>query len=595
MKLFQKLLLAPAALGLLAPVAANAADVNIAGLSQYGTEEQVTSITQFSDVQPTDWAYQALSNLIERYGCVAGYPNGTYRGNRAMTRYEAAALLNACLDRITEVTDELKRLMKEFERELAVLRGRVDGLEARVGELEATQFSTTTKLRGQSTFVLGANSFGGTQYPNPVAVQRPGRAPSGLTRNPDQIGSESSPVGTNSLSLYGDEVGTTQYLKRQFGATTFNYDLRLNLDTSFTGKDLLRTTLRGGNFWSSSNAYANGLTTLEVAVNEPTSPNVVEVNRLFYNFPVGKEFSVTVGGLVRMDDAGMIGMWPSVYPADTILDFFTFAGAPGTYNTNGLGSGAGISWNNVLGAKGWTLSTNYVAINGNVGNPNQGGIMTDGSSSTSVTQLGFTGEKAPLVGGSAWGIAAAYTYSQNLEIASGTLLALYASDGGVGTSTSNNVGISGYWIPTQAGWIPSVSTGWGISTFNPKDNSLTINGNTYRPNISPQASSWYVGLQWPDAFTKGNDLGVAVGQAPFITRNGGGDHSKVWGTNGNLDSNYMWEWWYKFQVSDNINVTPALYYINNYGGQIGRINYSNGSYSASNNLFGGLVKTTFKF
>ncbi|MFZ9280253.1 MAG: iron uptake porin, partial [Vulcanococcus sp.] len=125
MKLFQKLLLAPAALGLMAPVAASAADVQIAGLNQYAAEEQVTSITQFSDVQPTDWAYQALSNLIERYGCVAGYPNGTYRGSRAMTRYEAAALLNACLDRITEVTDELKRLMKEFEKELAVLRGRV--------------------------------------------------------------------------------------------------------------------------------------------------------------------------------------------------------------------------------------------------------------------------------------------------------------------------------------------------------------------------------------------------------------------------------------------------------------------------------------
>ncbi|WP_216916641.1 MULTISPECIES: iron uptake porin, partial [unclassified Synechococcus] len=99
-----------------------------------------------SDVKPTDWAFQALSNLIERYGCVAGYPNGTYKGGQAMTRYEAAALLNACLDRITEVTDELKRLMAEFEKELAVLRGRVDGLEAKVGELEATQFSTTTKL-----------------------------------------------------------------------------------------------------------------------------------------------------------------------------------------------------------------------------------------------------------------------------------------------------------------------------------------------------------------------------------------------------------------------------------------------------------------
>ncbi len=72
----------------------NATELNINGVSDYSaTGEQVTSITQFSDVYPTDWAYQALSNLIERYGCVAGYPNGTYRGNRAMTRFEAAALL----------------------------------------------------------------------------------------------------------------------------------------------------------------------------------------------------------------------------------------------------------------------------------------------------------------------------------------------------------------------------------------------------------------------------------------------------------------------------------------------------------------------
>ena len=75
-----------------------------------------------------------------------------------MTRFEAAALLNACLDRVTEVTDELKRLMIEFEKELAILKGRVDGLEARVGELEATQFSTTTKLKGKATFVIGAST-----------------------------------------------------------------------------------------------------------------------------------------------------------------------------------------------------------------------------------------------------------------------------------------------------------------------------------------------------------------------------------------------------------------------------------------------------
>ena len=127
MKLFQQLLVAPAALGLLA-TGANAAELTTNGVSDYAATssgnslDQVTSVTPFSDGYPTDWAYQALANLVEQYGCVAGYPNGTFRGNRAMTRYEAAALLNACLDRITEVTDELRRLLKEFETELAILR-----------------------------------------------------------------------------------------------------------------------------------------------------------------------------------------------------------------------------------------------------------------------------------------------------------------------------------------------------------------------------------------------------------------------------------------------------------------------------------------
>ena len=157
MKLFQQLMLAPAALGLVAPMGAMAGELNLGGVSKYATaDEQVTSISQFSDVYPTDWAYQALANLIERYGCVAGYPNGTFQGNRALSRYEAAALLNACLDRVTEITDELRRLMKIFEKELAVVKARVDGLEAAVGELEATQFSTTTKLKGKVRFVMGS-------------------------------------------------------------------------------------------------------------------------------------------------------------------------------------------------------------------------------------------------------------------------------------------------------------------------------------------------------------------------------------------------------------------------------------------------------
>ncbi|MBW0168545.1 MAG: iron uptake porin [Vulcanococcus sp.] len=525
MKLFQKLLLAPAALGLMAPVAASAADLNIAGVSQYGSEEQVTSITQFSDVQPTDWAYQALSNLIERYGCVAGYPNGTYRGSRAMTRFEAAALLNACLDRITEVTDELKRLMKEFEKELAVLKGRVDGLEAKVAELEATQFSTTTKLKGLATFVLGANSFGGSN--NAIKDQA----------------------------------------KAIEGATAFAYDVRLIFDTSFTGKDLLRTTLRSGNFADSpwgvgGNGEYVGLNSLEVAFQEDAGPNVVGINRLFYQFPVGDKVTVTVGGRVRQDD--MLAMWPSVYPADTVLDVFTYAGAPGTYSLN-LGAGAGVWYED----NGWSFSVNYVAANANNGNPEEGGIGTSGSKETFTAQIGYAGNN--------WGAAVAYNYGNGVGPASATPAAFAA---GVGAGSNNSVAVSAYWQPSESGWVPSISAGWGITGFSQYDQDFNFDG--------PTANSWYVGLQWDDAFIKGNALGMALGQPTFITNTGRDNVSAQ-------DGNWAWEWWYKFQVTDNISVTPALYYLSNPLGQAGWVLNGRTNDSAPLTNFGGIIKTTFKF
>jgi hypothetical protein len=520
-------------------VAASAADLNIAGVSQYGSEEQVTSITQFSDVQPTDWAYQALSNLIERYGCVAGYPNGTYRGSRAMTRFEAAALLNACLDRITEVTDELKRLMKEFEKELAVLKGRVDGLEAKVAELEATQFSTTTKLKGIATFVLGANSFGG------------------------------------SVDAVRDAAAT------QEGGTTFNYDVRLNFDTSFTGKDLLRTTLRAGNFGSSAfgggittgtNEAALGLNQLEVAFQEgEAGSNIVGINRLFYQFPVGDKVTVTFGGRVRQDD--MLAMWPSVYPADTVLDVFTYGGAPGAYNLN-LGAGAGIWYED----NGWSFSANYVSGNAQNGNPNEGGIGTDAAAQTGTVQIGYAASN--------WGAAAVYNYSNGVGPASGTPLAVL---GGSGTGqlfdSVNSVGVSAYWQPSTSGWVPSISVGWGINSYNQADTAFDYDGAT--------SQSWYVGLQWDDAFIKGNALGMAVGQPTFITSCG--DLCQD-GQKSTYDGNYAWEWWYKFQVTDNISVTPAIFYLSNPLGAIGNAaRVAAGENGAALTNFGGLIKTTFKF
>ncbi|MGB6299196.1 MAG: iron uptake porin [Rivularia sp. (in: cyanobacteria)] len=168
---------------------------------------QVTSVDQLSDIMPSHWAYQSVKSLVERYGCVAGYPDQTYRGNRSMTRYEFAALLNGCLDRITQLiaangnttistTDMsmVNKLRKEFEGELATLRGKVDGLDFRVSELEgANKFSTTAKLKGEAIFAV-SDVFGGDDT-NAGDDFEP------ILTNRVRLGITSSFNGTDNLSL----------------------------------------------------------------------------------------------------------------------------------------------------------------------------------------------------------------------------------------------------------------------------------------------------------------------------------------------------------------------------------------------------------
>jgi len=539
-----------AAVGLLIPTALDAnlvasatepnSDLNLAGIRQYSSSEQVTSIAQFSDVRPSDWAYQALSNLIERYGCVAGYPNGTYRGGQALSRYEAAALLNACLDRVSETTDELRKLIAEFRQELAVLRGRVDGLQARAGQLEASQFSTTTRLSGLATFVVGANTFSGSAIN--TATNRVNRAPNSLT------GAARSPVPLPN-------------------ATTFNYDLQLTLDTSFSGRDLLRTNLRAGNFGRSvfgGEPHALGLATLEVASEQEAGPDVVGIDKLFYQWPLGKGFTATIGARVGQED--MLALWPSVYPADTILNVMTVNGAPAAYNKN-LGTGAGLWWQ----GNGFSLSANYVATQGGNGNPSLpgpdggGGIGNRFSGATGSVQLGYQREQ--------WGLAAIWSYVQpETQFVPGTTPIVHSAiDHNIDAAT-NAYGLSAYWQPLKSGWLPSISLGWGI------------NSTTYR---TPQplgslstSQSWMVGLQWTDVFAKGNDFGFAVAQPVFATALTGGTTAN--------DGNYVWEWWYKFQVTDNITITPALIYLSR---PLGQVTPAGNSFSQ----FGALVKTSFRF
>ena len=516
MKLFQQLLVAPAALGLLAPVAATAAEFNLDGVNKYASEEQVTSISQFSDVKPTDWAYQALSNLIERYGCVAGYPDGTYKGGRAMTRFEAAALLNACLDRVTEVTDELKKLMAEFEKELAILKGRVDGLEAKVGELEANQFSTTTKLKGIATFTVGGASNG---YVGPVENQ----------------------VVTSA----GNEP--IEVLARGAEKVAFNYDVKLMLDTSFTGKDLLRTTLRSGNAGSSIFGGGGSALLESYFQQEGNGNDTVSIDRLFYQFPIGENFTGTFGAKVQQGD--MLAMWPSVYPADSILDRFTTAGANSVYSLN-LGAGAGIWYEK----EGFSISLSYVsneyAAPYSYTTEVNGGGLGDGS--TTTVQVGYAAKN--------WGAAFAYNYTEAASLVGNFSFSPLQIDA-YNTTGSNNSGFSAYWQPEEAGWLPSISAGVGAAQFN---------GDT---NVSDDAWSWMVGLQWTDAIIKGNAFGIGLGEA-----------------NTEVDQ-FGFEVWYKFQVTDNISVTPAIFWIENGGGS----NFSVDNGYTQDDSFGAVLKTTFKF
>ena len=91
---------------------------------------QVTSVSQLSDVQPTQWSYQAITNLVERYGCVAGYPNGTFQPGQPATRAELAALTNACLDNITQFyTEADAKLAAALRAEYASLNDRVTAMQ----------------------------------------------------------------------------------------------------------------------------------------------------------------------------------------------------------------------------------------------------------------------------------------------------------------------------------------------------------------------------------------------------------------------------------------------------------------------------------
>ncbi|MEH2313052.1 MAG: iron uptake porin [Nostoc sp.] len=504
--------------------------------NQNNAQSQVTSVSQFSDVQPTDWAFQALQSLVERYGCIAGYPNSTYRGNRALTRYEFAAGLNACLDRVNEliatatadlVTKQdlatLQRLQEEFSAELATLRGRVDSLEARTAELEANQFSTTTKLVGEAVFAV-SDAFGGN-------------------------------TGDNNNTVFQDRV-------------------RLDLQTSFTGRDVLHTRLAAGNAQAFSlrdnagNAIgtAEGTQTFEVS---STGNNSVKIDRLTYEAPIGpaQVYIAASGG--RHSHYAAVN---NPYFFDTTDGgngaLSTFASESPIYR---IGGGAGIALNLPLGKGGGILGNSsitagYLASEANT--PVLGSGLANGDYAA-LGQLNFSvGDR----------LALAATYVHGYNAAGGFLFNSGSTSDGtfgdiqVGTGQANI-------LSTTNG---SSSNSYGVeAAFRPSD-KLSISGFVSYHNITGfganddfDAWSYGVGLALPDFGKKGNVLGLFAGVEPYSFNRPG--------FVGN-DKPYHFEGFYKYRVSDNVSVTPGVIWLT-----------SPGQNSDNDDAFIGTLRTTFSF
>jgi hypothetical protein len=409
---------------------------------------------------------------------------------------------------VTEVTDQVRGLVAEFETELAVLRGRVDGLEARVGELEATQFSTTTKARGRVDYFLGGVSYEDRK---------------------DCNAAKAGACTDDSLNM--------------------SYRWNVDLNTSFTGKDLLYTRLRGGN---GSDVFASQKdSVLSDAKNQD-----LKIDKLWYSFPLGNEFKVTVGALI--ENYYMVET-PTRYKP--ILKAFKLGGY-GALMGASSGPGAGIQWRQDVapGTAAFNVAANYVADGGEgAQSDSTKGMFGSATDGYFLSQVGYGNRK--------WYVAGMYAHKQGAD---GSDPAMgYSSTAAKAQDEALNVfGVRSYWSPEDSGIIPTVSAGLDFG-FSDADAAGKVE----------DTFGWNVALIWDDAFIDGNKLGAAVGSYSSYA-------TEVKGDSDPEDESFAAEIWYNMQVTDNISVKPAVFWVQDA--------YGNATVDGADKL-GALVQTTFKF
>ncbi|GFE71049.1 iron uptake porin [Chroococcus sp. FPU101] len=472
------------------------------------TIEQVTSVSELKDVEPTSWAFEALRSLVERYGCIVGYPDRTYRGNRALTRWEFAAGLNACLNTIErliqdgvgvlrEDIDKLTRLMQEFESELAALGTRIDNIESRVAYLEDHQFSTTTKLNAQVIWSIN-DTFG------------------------DAVGSDSD--------------------KSQ---TQFSYRIRMNFESSFTGKDLLRTRLQMGNFGSIGEVTGTNMTRLNY---DDNSNNQVQVAHLFYITPINDYITLRMGPV----GVGYTDITDTITPPTIADDALGIPSRFGEYNlVYRRGGGGGAI--NLKFVKNLELTLGYLAEDAQ--NPGEGTGLFNGTYHA-LAQLALYGDNGAV------GFAYSRSYfpagQTDLTAGTGSFLAVQPFGDSIATS--------GDFLTLQAYYriTPNIQIhGWGgYINADAHDSGLSNlsdgRGNTIERNVrdGDHAELWYgaVGVSFPDIGGEGFLPGILFGVPPTVT------NSDV---REDRNTAYHLEAFYRLQLNDYIAVTPGFWVIFN--------------------------------
>ncbi|MBW4549957.1 MAG: iron uptake porin [Aphanocapsa sp. GSE-SYN-MK-11-07L] len=495
------------------------------------TLPQVTSVSQLSDVQPTDWAYQALQSLVEKYGCIVGYPDGTFQGNWAVTRYELAAALNACLDVINDrfATKEdlaaVRKLQEEFAAELATLRGRVDGLEARTSQLEAIQFSTTTKLSGTALMAF--------QY---------GQSAGGFTAFDPDTGSFSR--------ISGGQTNPTVISR-----------VHLNLTTSFNGKDRLETVLQTGNGGLDTvAALGTGVSGFvnSGSVDYAGFSSSIRLWRLVYNFEPINNLTLSIGPRLFSRDFIDTNSYANNSFEDFSSGFFVNNRLIVPFPVYGPGGAGGFfDWNMEGGP--FTVRGGYVAASPDNATKNNfgGGFFGDPYQATLELEYANT-----------FGKDKQSNYAVRLQYTNSTTQDISQNAGGLNVELSlDKLGIFG-----RYGYSGGEIYGNGANTILP---FATVTDS----NQSFTAQTWMAGVGYRDLWMEGSLLAAAMGQ-PFI--NNLPETSGSSAPNDAIQMNY--EVFYRMPVTDNISITPVLMVITDANNN-----------SANSPIVQGLVRTTFSF